>query len=114
MKKLLLLSLIAGASVAFAQPVLTTTMIPSVGQVMNYHKAAYMSPGSSGANQTWNFSTLTSTGTTNYTVGLPSSTQYTASFPNANLQMNDGTNYEFWSTTANDLSVEGVVDGLGT
>jgi hypothetical protein len=113
-KHLLLFSFLIGSFVAVSQPTITSAVVPTVGHVMNYHVAQYINPGSAGTNQTWNFSSLASTSTKNYTVGLPSATPYAASFPNASFQINDGTEFEFFSTTSNVLSSEGVVDNIGT
>ncbi len=52
-----------------------------------------MSAGSSGANQTWNFSSLSSSGTTTYDYVSPSSTPNGSSFPMSNLATSQGAYY---------------------
>jgi len=113
-KHLLSYFILFGSVAALAQPSITNVVVPTVGQKITFSKAQYMSPGTGGANQTWNFGTLAPTGVRNFTMGLPSATPYQTNFPNATLQMNDGTDFEFFSTTGNDLSSEGVVNSIGT
>lgn len=108
MKKNLLKTLAAltiCSSASIAQPTLTATGInPVVGDSYILKQGNFVSPGSAGANQTWNLSTLVSTSTASYTSANPSSTPYAASFTNSNFCMNEATNgvyvYGKTSTTA--------------
>lgn len=86
MKKKLLKSfaiITACSTAAFAQPTLTATGInPVVGDAYTTKMCNYVSPGSAGANQTWDLSSMTVAGTINYTSANPSSTPMAANFTN--------------------------------
>lgn len=100
MKKNLLHSILGLALVsttALAQPVLTASGVnPVVGDLYTLNYGNYVSPGSAGANQTWNLSTMTPSSTITYTVGTvasaPNSSVFNAS---SNMQMTDGSNYQY-------------------
>ena len=93
MKKNLLSILTAitiSSSVAIAQPTLTPSNTnPVIGDIFTVQSYSYISSGGSGANQTWNFSSVTQT--TNaavvYTISAVSASN-TATFPSANQQLN--------------------------
>jgi len=94
MKKILHLTF---ASILFiavaiqAQVTITATGInPVVGENFTLIKGAYINPGSAGANQTWNLTSLgTSGGVTN--VVSPGSTIIGSNFPNANVAWSNST-----------------------
>ena len=104
MKKNLLKTLAAltlFTSAAIAQPTLTATGInPVVGDVYILKQGNFVNPGSAGANQTWNLSSLASTSTTTYNSSNPSSTPYASSFTNSNFSMNSGGVYTFGNTSS--------------
>jgi len=90
MKKLLLsfmaFSLVSISCVTVAQPTLTSTgTIYTTGTSFPIMTSSYVDPGTSGANQTWNLSSMS--GTTNSTMSfvLPSTTANGSSFPQANV-----------------------------
>ena len=79
-------SLILMCSVSFAQPTLTATGTnPVIGNSYTSASGNYVSPGGSGASQTWNLSSITSTGSSTANAVTPGSTSYGSSFPNSNL-----------------------------
>src|SRR5690606_9425237 len=53
--------------------------------------------GPAGAGQTWNFSAMTSSTTSHFTVGPVSLAPAGSSFGSATHQMNDGSQYMFWN-----------------
>lgn len=78
-------SFLASAGVV-AQPTLTaagTNIV--IGDQLIESNASYVSPGSAGANQTWNLSAMTTSSTATVNVVHPDSTANGASFPNANV-----------------------------
>lgn len=76
------------SSALIAQPTLNSNGInPIVGDVYILKQGNFVSPGTAGANQTWNLSGLVSTSTASYTSTNPSSTPYAASFTNSNFSM---------------------------
>jgi hypothetical protein len=90
-----------------AQTTLTsTTTNPTVGESFINHSydASLISPGSSGANVTWDFSTIVSTGTSTYNWITSSSTPYSSSYPNANLAISDAGYYYYYSASSTDYS----------
>jgi hypothetical protein len=104
MKKSLLLffgiATFASASL-LAQPILTAAACnPVSGNVENIVNSSALSPGSAGANQTWNLAAMSGTVTpTTYTT--PASTPYAAAFPSANLSTMAGANvYAYYKTSA--------------
>lgn len=82
-----------------SQTITATGSTPLAGEVINFVTTTYFAPGSAGAGQTWNFSSLTGTpGTGTYSAA--SSTPYAASFPSANLAFVNGTTYAYYNTSA--------------
>ena len=108
---------LAGAALSplalLAQPTLTATGInPVVGDVLVTHNTQYVSPGSGGANQTWNLA-LTSSGSATSTGVTPSSTPYAANFPTASVAFGSGS-YVYYKTSAAAYQMNGIVNGSGT
>ena len=87
-KKLCLLagSLVLLGVASVAQPILTATGVsPVVGEnFTHFVSASYYSPGSAGANQTWDLTSISGSSTGVVNVVTPGSTANGASFPNAN------------------------------
>lgn len=70
----------------YAQPVLTASgSNPSTADSFTNAVANYVSPGSSGANQTWDLSSMSATEMFTLTYADPATTPYGSDFPNANL-----------------------------
>ena len=68
-----------------AQPTLTATGInPVISDQLSTETAQYVTPGNSGANQTWTLA-MTSSGNSTTTGVAPSSTPYASSFPTASV-----------------------------
>src|SRR5579872_4801047 len=87
---------------ALAQPTITATGInPVAGEQFISIGSPYMSPGSSGASQTWNFSTMTTSSTSTLSVVTATSTPYGASFPNANIATtSNSTSFEYFNASS--------------
>ncbi len=90
------------AITVMAQPTLTAAGInPVSGEQFINVGSTYTSPGSAGANQTWNFAALTTNSTSTVSVLTASTTTYGASFPNANVATTgNGTSFEYYKTSA--------------
>ena len=112
MKKLYFSFVIALFSgVAVAQPILTSTHNPVIGDVFTTFNAdtTGVTEGPSGANQTWNFSTLNvQTTPTTTTYMAPSATPYAASFTGSNLAADIGGTYAYFNTSSTDLRFKGI------
>jgi hypothetical protein len=111
-KKLLLLisgSLMLTCSVSIAQPTLTAAGINSViGESFTFYNTSYISPGNSGANQTWDLSTMSGTSGGLTTAVAPSSTTNGSSFPNANVAWSSSTGVSYLKTSATALQNYGT------
>lgn len=112
--KLMTGSLVIICSVSIAQPTLTATGVnPVIGENYTLNGSAYVSPGSAGASQTWNLSSMSgaSAGITN--VVAPSSTTYGSSFTTSTVAAENSTagtvNYLKTSSTA--MQNSGIVSG---
>jgi len=107
MKKSLLLTFTATlfASVnLLAQPTLTASGSNIVvGDVFIWANSNAVAQGNSGANQTWNLSSLSSTGTTTSTAVTPGSTPYGSSFPGSNVSVQGGSGAYTYYTTSSSL-----------
>jgi hypothetical protein len=108
------LAFVACSLSAMAQPSLTSannnpTLGEQFSQVLSSTVAG--TPGNSGANQTWNFSSWPNQGTQNYTVVSPGSTPNGASFPSSNLCLTDGSVYGYLFTSGTSWVNFGSVGG---
>lgn len=96
-----------------AQPVLTDAGInPATGDVYTLRSGNYVSPGSGGSAQNWDLSSMTFTSTASHTVNTivqaPSSAQFSTT---SNLQMNNGSVYNFFHVSAGAFRNSGYVAG---
>jgi hypothetical protein len=98
-----------------AQPTITATGInPVIGDHLSIVTSTVVpAPGSAGANQTWNLSTMTGTAATN-TIVASSSTTYSASFPNANVATSTAGAQVYYKTSATAWQFYGVQQGTLT
>jgi hypothetical protein len=110
-KSLLILSSLLGLFFpAVAQPTLTHALnSPAVGDVFNTNVTNAVSPGSAGASQTWNLSSMVMASTSNYTAVTAASTPSGSSFPSANVSLYDGTSYAYYQTSASSWLNRGSV-----
>lgn len=110
-KPLLILSSVIGLITAsVAQPTLTGALNnPIVGDVFVIQNTNSVSPGSAGASQTWNLSSMVMSSTSSYTILNSASTPSGSSFPSANVAAFDGTNYAYYETSASQWLNRGVV-----
>lgn len=123
MKHFLLAVILSNVVLIHAQgPALTSASGPQIGDVFTFQQVSMtgVTPGGSGPNQVWDFSTVTDTGTagSEYVVD-PAGTSQAASFPSANLALinsNAGdTNFAYELLTANALSYLGdYIPGAGS
>lgn len=115
MKKLYLKTFLAVALplVGFAQPVLTSAdLVPQAGEVHQLHSTSYVSPGSAGANVTWDFSALSSQGVSSVSYVAPSGTPYVSNFPGATVATDNGNgSYYYYKGSSSAFSVDGVFAG---
>jgi len=74
MKKQLQITLLSLVSItAFSQTTINGSDVnPSIGESYTSNTCAYQNPGAAGANQTWDFSNLVSTGTYSYNIAASS------------------------------------------
>jgi hypothetical protein len=115
MNKFYTLILLVFSSVAMAQPTFNSSNFFSIGTNVTYGEisSTSLSPGNSGANQTWNFGGLTTSGTT-YTsqyispVGAPGS----SSFPGSTIVSKVGTapnfSYGYYAITPSSAQIRGL------
>ncbi|MFN8395865.1 MAG: T9SS type A sorting domain-containing protein [Bacteroidia bacterium] len=90
MRNILRAFALAGATlswgVALAQPTLTANGCNTqIGDVFTTYTGSYVNPGSSGANQTWDFTSLAGSPAVANTCASPSSTSQGSSFPSATV-----------------------------
>lgn len=109
MKKIYLMAamLTAGAA-AVAQPTLNNALNYSIGDSVKYYTSdsSAFNPGGTGANQTWNFSSLPIVDSFVQKIASPSGSQ----FPNANLvELSAGGSEIYINNTANSYNVVGIV-----
>ena len=127
MKKIYVLftSIFLASAAAIAQPTLNSANWPTAGTSETSYglDATSASEGSAGANQTWNFASLTPTGSSTLLQYVaPSSTQYFSSFPSSNSAAitpsisGTQTGYAYYDLNSSYLDLMGFVsnDGAGT
>ena len=109
-------SLMLMYSFSIAQPTITATGTnPVIGNSFVYTVTNYFNQGSAGANQTWNFSTVTGTPNGASNCVSVASTPNGSSFPNANIAFNNtgSSNYSYQKTSATALQNYGSVSSTG-
>jgi hypothetical protein len=104
MKKTLRLTIYTLFSVtAFAQgPIISSDLNPSPGLTYTDNQTTYMAPGSAGANQTWDFSSLTSSGTMTSNVSA-------ATNNGANMLLDNGSSQSYYSFTSTEQELKEVI-----
>ncbi len=112
MKKLLLFCSISSIFVcAHAQITLTASSTnPIIGDVVNYTEGPSISPGSAGANQTWNLSSIQNTSTLTLNFVNPSSTTAGSSFPSANIASQQTGADAFYNGSSTAFSLHGAYE----
>lgn len=110
MKKLLLLSAISVVSVSsFAQPVIqdgSNIPTPGYSAPVSYASLSASGVGNAGANQTWDFSTLTFNPVSTMNIVTPSSAPMGSSFPAANHAYSNAGLYSFFNVSAVKMEVQ--------
>jgi hypothetical protein len=111
MKKILLCLMVISVN-SIAQPTLTNSNNPVIGDVFSFYNAdtTGVQPGSAGANQIWDFSGL-SLGSTLTSLSFvdPSTTPDAASFPTSNIaQKLDASSYQYLRTTSSTFEDLGI------
>ncbi|MCD6068299.1 MAG: hypothetical protein K0S33_3125 [Bacteroidetes bacterium] len=116
-KRLLFISstLVCLAGSLAAQTLTATGTNPVVGDVYIMNVGSYTSPGTAGANQTWNLSAI-GTGTAQTTnMVTPASTPGGSSFPGTNVCASAGSGYySYYTTSASAWQNGGVLGTNGT
>lgn len=110
---LLSLLVLAGGFTAMAQPVFTHTVTYTVGDQLpsSSFNAQGVSAGNAGANQTWDFSGIQSTGSGTSEVVSVASTPYGSSYPTANVCIKTGNLYAYSLFTATENNTLGAYNG---
>lgn len=112
-KNLLFIGATLVSAITIAQPSLNSTNSnPVIGDIFTIKAASWINEGSSGANQTWNFTSVTqsTTAASVYTVAAMSTTG-TAQYPNANVEQRGSGNTAFYKTTTSALQNYGTATG---
>lgn len=113
---LLLLGLLSQA--VFAQPVITSADLLSVGDIVITQPvvSTTFNPGAAGANQTWDFSALVADGTADTTFYIsPAGTPYAANYPSSNIvAFFEGNAYSYYQTAGGKLFYYGETDPTTT
>lgn len=107
-----LLFLLISFITTYAQPVITSANYPLAGESFSgFLDLPSWNPGPSGANQTWDFSTLGGT-TSTVSYENPSSTTYGASFPGSNVALSQFLSYLYYNTSPTQLEVTGTLSSF--
>jgi hypothetical protein len=112
MKKHIYLALIAALPIAaIAQPTTKKSMVFTAGTKVKMLNCNHIAPGPSGANKTWDFSSLTKAGGTNDTLKTEYSTPTTTPFAGANLCVKDADSLiTYYQQSPSGLYMLGMVD----
>jgi len=111
---LLVLSVLFSYHEITAQPTLTNSNTsPQIGESILIHSinTTGVNEGNFGANVTWDFSGLSSIGTTTITWIQPSTTPYASSFPNSNICFESGGSYDYYFSSSTEYGRQGAVSG---
>lgn len=110
--RFLLPALLLSAGAATAQPTLTsTTTLPTTGLTNTLYRASSATPGPAGANQTWDFTSVTSSASLSSSYeACPGTNQYCDTFPGANLTGLEviTSNTLFYNASSSALSIVGA------
>jgi hypothetical protein len=95
------------------QPILTASNTNfNIGDAFHYHAALYTSsPGSAGANQTWNFSTLGTGLAMTDSIVQPYTTTYGSSYPSANKSFTYSSYFYYYFTNNDSIIYHGGEGG---
>ena len=111
MKKIFYFFLIISFS-AYAQINVTSNNLPNIGDtvLMAVDYSGNFTPGTTGVNQNWNFSSAS--GNIEMLLGFidPFTTPYQSTFPNSNLSVKDGATFYYLNRSTNGLAMLGLVD----
>lgn len=112
-KNILFMGLSVLTITGIAQPTLTpanTNIV--IGDQFNFQSGSWINQGSAGANQTWNFLAVTnSTAAVSPSNATSVTSGNTIVFPNANLQLNSGSNSTMYKTSTTAIQNYGSVAG---
>ena len=112
-KLLLVLNFLFASAMLFAQPTITSGILPVKGDtVILALDTILQPPGNSGVNVTWNFSSLQQHILSSRIYLDPASTPYAAKYPNAVLARTDGAGsvYTYWKNAGNISTYYGFVE----
>ena len=112
MKKIIMLILmLLSASQVFSQVTLTSSNNPTAGnfQWLVDTDTNGITQGNSGANQTWNFTSLVRRDSSLLTFISSSSTPYAGQFSSSNIaSTNDNVNFNYFTTSSSNLLTNGT------
>lgn len=101
------------STIVKAQPTLTSANTnPAIGDSYANNNSQYLSPGSSGANATWDLSAMTVTSSPSATYVSASSTPEGLSFPNANISAGANGIYNYYKTSSSAWQYYGIALGM--
>lgn len=105
MKKTFTLALSIYSIICFSQPIIqNANNVPAVGVTVPLSTATTTNVGNAGANQTWDYSSLTFSPVGNLAIITPSSSPFGASFPSANWAYSvAGAAYTFFENTSTEM-----------
>lgn len=117
MKKLftIIILFVAIMTTVHAQLTISATSFPNVGDVFTHANdtSHTVSPGTTGTNQTWDYSALQNIFQDTSTFVSVASTPYASSFPSANLAVLTGGNYAYLNKTATEIDMIGLAGDPG-
>ena len=109
MKKIFSIALVLFSATLFAQPTLTHTIVPAIGNtVQTFQSDTNFTEGPSGANQTWDFSSFTNTGNYSSVYVNPSTTSYIDSISGSNLAATTPGSTSYFNSTNSVLELLGL------
>lgn len=106
-KNLLVLAAALASFGLAAQPVLQQANLATPGLSATINVGPYVSPGPAGANQTWNFASITTSAVGTYSIVNCSSTACSSGFPAANWCYLAGPEYTYMQSSASQLEILG-------
>ncbi|HVA98265.1 MAG TPA: hypothetical protein VNG53_05165, partial [Bacteroidia bacterium] len=112
LRNLFLSATLLSALASAAQPTLTeANTSPIIGDIFSNNATNYIAPGSSGANQTWDLSSMTTTSTTTTNAVTPSSTTYGSSFPSSTIAFSSTGAVLYWKVSSTAEQTYGIAQG---
>lgn len=94
---------------AIAQPTLNMADVAyHVGETLTYNRTYYVNPGDSGANKTWDLSSMVTGQVSSYNTVAASSTASGSAFPNANIALGSAGGYAYYNQSSSSVQFLGI------